>query len=159
MADLSEDREILRRLLREQRVLALGLTAEGRPHVGLVPFVATPDLSGALVHVSGLSRHGKALDDGVAFSVLIHEPDRPDADPLQLVRVTLDGTAQVLPRSSAPWEEGRQLFVARFAASAPTFALGDFRLTRLAFSSGRLVAGFARARGISGDLLRSFARP
>ena len=34
-----EDREVLRHLLTEVRVLSLGVLVEGEPYVGLLPFV------------------------------------------------------------------------------------------------------------------------
>ncbi len=40
---------------------------------------------------------------------MIHFPDRLDADPLQLPRVTLDGTVSVLERGTEEYEAGRQV--------------------------------------------------
>ncbi len=147
------DRELLKELLAHQRVLSLAVLVEGRPHAGLLPFAVRPDFRAALIHASDLARHSKGLTPGAPFSVVIHFPDRLDADPLQLPRVTFDGTVSVLERGTEEYEAGRQLYLARFPHSAQTFALGDFRLYRLDFESGRLIGGFGRARSVSARIL------
>ena len=151
------DRALLRELLAHQRVLSLAVLVEGRPYAGLLPFAARPDFSAVLVHASDLARHSKGLVPGAPFGVVIHLPDRVDADPLQLPRVTLEGTVAALERGTPEYESGRELYLARFPGSAQTFALGDFRLYELAFESGRLIAGFGRARSVSPRILADLA--
>ncbi len=151
------DRELLREVLARQRVLSLSVVVEGRPYAGLLPFVVRPDFSAALVHASDLARHSKGLLPGAPFGAVIHFPDRLDADPLQLPRVTLEGTVSVLDRGTAEYQAGRELYVARFPHSAQTFALGDFRLYQLALEGGRLIGGFGRARSVSARILAGLA--
>jgi heme oxygenase (biliverdin-IX-beta and delta-forming) len=151
------DRDLLRDLLTHGRVLSLAVIVEGRPYAGLLPFVVRPDFSALLIHASDLARHSKGLDDGAAFGAVIHSPDRPDADPLQLPRVTLEGSVSVLERGTPRYQAGRELYVGRFPGSAQTFALGDFRLYQLALESGRLIGGFGRARSVSPRILAGLA--
>ena len=151
------DRDLLNELLAHQRVLALAVLVEGKPYAGLLPFVVLPDFSAVLVHASGLARHSKGLLPGAPFGAVIHFPDRLDADPLQLPRVSLEGTVTVLERGTAEYQAGRELYVARFPHSAQTFALGDFRLYRLALANGRLIGGFGRARSVSARILADLA--
>jgi len=151
------DRELLRELLAHQRVLSLAVVVEGKPHAGLLPFVVRPDFSAALIHASDLARHSQGLTAGAPFGVVIHFPDRLDADPLQLPRVTLEGTVAVLERGTEEYRAGAELYLARFPGSAQTFALGDFHLYQLAFESGRLIGGFARARSVSPRVLAELA--
>ncbi len=153
------DRRLLKELLAHQRVLSLAVEVEGRPHAGLLPFVIRPDFSAALVHASGLARHSKGLQPGAPFGAVIHFPDRVEADPLQLPRVTLEGTVSVLERGTAEYQAGRELYLARFPHSAQTFALGDFRLYQLAFERGRLIGGFGRARSVSARILAELGAP
>lgn len=153
----AENDALLKELLTGQRVLALGVLVEGAPYVGLLPFALEPDFGGALVHASKLARHSAGLVTGATFAALIHQPDRGDADPLQLPRVTLLGTARQLDRGTRAWEEGRRLHVQRFPASEPTFSLGDFGLHELRFLGGRLVGGFARAANVSPEMLARLA--
>jgi heme oxygenase (biliverdin-IX-beta and delta-forming) len=152
-----DERRLLRDLLTRQRVLSLSVLVDGKPHAGLLPFVVQPDLCAALVHASDLARHSRGLQTGAPFAALIHLPDRPDADPLQLPRVSLEGTVAVLDRGTPAYQAGRELYLARFPASAVTFGLGDFRLYELRFERGRLVAGFARARTVTAAILRDLA--
>lgn len=151
------DRDLLRRLLTEERILALGVLVDGRPYVGLLPFVADDDFTALLVHVSSLARHSRGMAPGARMSVLVQEPDRPDRDPLQLARVTLEGTVSPLDRDSDSYAAVRDRYIARFPGSARTFALGDFTLYRLEIERGRLVGGFARAATVNREILASLA--
>ena len=45
-----EELSLVRKLLTESRVLSLGVLVDGKPHVGLLPFVAATDYRSALVH-------------------------------------------------------------------------------------------------------------
>jgi len=152
-----EDLDVVRGLLRHVRVLSLGVIVDAEPHVGLLPFVVAPDFGSVLVHASRLARHTRGLLPGAPFSALIHGPDEPDADPLQVPRLTVAGTVRPLARGEREWEEARRLHLERFPGSAQTFALGDFALYRLQFESGRLVAGFARAVTLRPESFRELA--
>ncbi len=140
-----EDKEILRKLLNEVRVLSLGVMVDGKPHVGFLPFVVADDFGSALVHASQLAKHSRGLQPGSVFSVMIHAADDPGGDPLQVARVTLSGTIQHVAKTDGDHRAARQAYIDRFPTSEPTFMLGDFNLYRLTFERGRLVAGFARA--------------
>lgn len=155
-----EDREILRTLLTEIRVLSLGVLVDGLPHVGLLPFVVSDDYASALVHASRLAKHSRGLQSGSAVSVMIHEADdNPRSDPLQIARVTLSGTVQRVVKNGSDYRAARQAFVDCFPTSEPTFALGDFNLYRLQFERGRLVAGFARAVNLRPESFRELGLP
>ena len=154
-----KDDDLLRELLTGQRVLALGVLVEGKPYVGLLPYAVNPDFSGAVVHASKLARHTVGLVTGAPFAALIHPPDKGDADPLQLPRVTLQGTVRQLERESEAWMEARQQYLRRFPTGERTFSLGDFELYELRFLKGRLVGGFARASNISPEMLARLASP
>ncbi len=147
----------LRDLLESTRVLALAVLVDGEPYVGLLPYVMSPEFSGAIVHASALARHTKGLVNGGMFSALIHRPDRPDADPLQVERITLQGTVETIERESNAYTAGQRRYVERFPTSAPTFALGDFNLYHLRFARGRYVGGFARARTVTADDFQQLA--
>jgi len=140
-----EELDLLENLLTENRVLSLGVMVDGRPHVGLLPFVVADDRQSALVHASQLARHSRGLQPGSAFSILLHAADHPEADPLQITRVSISGTVQHVAHSDAEYETSREAFIDRFPSSELTFTLGDFNLYRLHFERGRLVSGFARA--------------
>lgn len=149
-----EDRTLLIALLTRQRVLALAVLVDGAPYTGLLPFAALPDFSGVLVHASKLARHTAGLGEGAPFSLLIHQPDTPEADPQQLPRVTLEGAARRLAKDSPAYTEARAVYLAKFPASEQTFNLGDFDLYRLECQRGRYVAAFGRIYNLSTDTLR-----
>lgn len=141
----AEDRDVLRSLLTEVRVLSLGVLVEDEPYVGLLPFVVDEAYRSALVHASDLAKHSRGLQSGAPFSILIHGSDEPDGDPLQVARVSISGTVHQVARTDAVYPDLRDTYVDRFPTSERTFMLGDFYLYRLEFERGRLVAGFARA--------------
>ncbi|HEY3354575.1 MAG TPA: hypothetical protein VGQ83_15090 [Polyangia bacterium] len=145
----ADDARLLRDLMTGQRLLALGVLVDGAPYVGLTPFV--PDARGAalVVHVSSLARHTAGLTPGAAWSGLIHAPDRPDLDPLQVPRVTLVGVVRPLAEGTAAHAAARAAYLARFPDSAVTFELGDFQLLALELREGRVIGGFARARDVT----------
>lgn len=148
-----EQRKDLQELLDAERVLALALTVDGEPHVGLLPFARSRDGRTLLVHASRLAKHGRGLAVGVSFSALVHRADRGIGDPLQLPRVTLQGTVFPLTRESPAWREARDTYLARLPSAAVTFELGDFTLHALRVESGRYVAGTAQVVNVaSADL-------
>ena len=144
-----EEREILVTLLSERRVLSLGVLVDNKPHVGLLPFVVADDFQSVLVHASQLARHSRGLQPGLPFSILIHSNDDPEMDALQLPRVSISGTVQIVAQSDADYEASQAAYMNRFPKSELTFSLGDFNLYRLHFEWGRLVTGFARAITLS----------
>jgi putative heme iron utilization protein len=138
----------LRQLLAAERVLSLGVLRDGNPYVGLLPYVIARDFSCAFVHASRLALHSAGLVEGARFSVMIHGPVSSDSDPLQIQRVTLDGSIGQIARDSRDYVVVRGMYIERFPTSARTFELGDFSLYRLRFDGGRYVGGFARARSL-----------
>lgn len=145
----------LKRLLEGQRVLSLGVLVDDMPYIGLLPYALAADRTAVLVHASGLARHTRGLTQGAPFSILIHRPDHPGQDPLQIERVMLQGTVEMLDKAAPEYQQGRSAYVERFPSSEQTFMLGDFNLYRLRFAGGRYVSGFAQAVNVTGkDLER-----
>lgn len=141
----TEDREVLRSLLTEVRVLSLGVLVDGVPYVGLLPFFVGEDFTSVFVHASDLAKHSLGLRTGSPFCVLIHGVDETEGDPLQVARVTISGKVHQVARTDSEYPRLRDAYIHRFPTSERTFMLGDFYLYRLEFERGRLVAGFARA--------------
>ena len=152
-----EELSLVKKLLTETSVLALGVLVDRKPHVGLLPFVTAADYRSALVHASQLARHSRGLQPGSPFSILIHACDDQETDPLQVPRVTISGTVQLVAQADADFDASRQAYIQRFPSSEQTFLLGDFNLYRLNFEWGRLVSGFARAVTLSPESFRELA--
>jgi hypothetical protein len=145
----AEDRELLRSLLMDERLLALGLVVEGEPVVGLLPFAAAADFSAVYVQASRLARHSRGLTPGARFSGVIHRPDAPDAEPLQTPRLILEGVVDPLEGERPELEKATRAYLRRFPSASMTLALPDFSVYRLELRGGRLVAGFGRALNLS----------
>jgi len=155
----AEDKEVLRALLTGVRVLSLGVLVDGKPYVGLLPFVVADDYGSVLVHASQLAKHSRGLQPGSPVSIMIHAADDSQTDPLQVARVTLSGTVQHVARTDRDYGSARQAYIDRFPTSEPTFSLGDFNLYRLLFEGGRLVAGFARAVNLRPESFAQLGSP
>ena len=155
------DREVLEgihRLLENARVLSLAVVVDGEPEAALLPFARRDDFAAVYVQASGLARHTRGLQAGARVGVLVHASDAPDADPMQLPRLAIQATVEVLDKSGAQFASASERFVARFAGAEMTLGLGDFNLYQLTFRRGRYVEGFARAFNVGPDTLREVAR-
>jgi len=144
------DLDLLRDLLRGQRLLALAVVVQGQPVAGLVPFLAGPDLTSLVIHVSALARHSAGLGEGAPWSGVVHVPAFADVDPLQVPRAVLEGSSR---RIDDPDVVGAiaQAWVARFPGAEATIGLGDFAFFSLDLEGGRLIGGFARARNLTAE--------
>ncbi|HNB55264.1 MAG TPA: hypothetical protein PK530_25155, partial [Anaerolineales bacterium] len=81
-----QDALILKFLLTKQRVGTLAVLIDEKPFTGLLPFVSLPHFGAVIIQASNLAKHTPGLVDGAPFSFLIHLPDDPKSDPLQLAR-------------------------------------------------------------------------
>ncbi len=145
---------LLKDLLRQRRVLALSVVADGEPIIGLLPFAVVPDHRALVIHASRLARHSLGLREGAPFDALIHLPETPGADPLQIPRVTLQGTIRVLSGDAPESAADRRAYIEKLPAAETVLGFGDFHFYRLEIRSGRLVAGFAQAVSFTADTLR-----
>jgi putative heme iron utilization protein len=148
-------------LIRSQRIAALGTlrnpsthsTSSGQaspgrsdgPFVSMVAYAAEPDFGGWLLHLSRLAAHTKQLLAAPQSSLLICEVDDERDDPQTLARITLVGTAALIPTESATYAAARDCYLARLPAAEPLFDFPDFALFRFVPSEARYVGGFARA--------------
>jgi hypothetical protein len=133
-------------------VLSLAVLVEGEPAIGLLPFAPTPDFDALLVNASHLARHTRGLTEGAPFDALVHAPDAPGADPLQIPRVTLRGHVVLLDPAGPEYAADERTYIERFPEAAAILQqLGGFRLYRLRLEAGRLVTGFGGAVNLDGD--------
>src|SRR5215212_3985755 len=92
---------IIARLIRSQRVAALGTLRDNKPFVSMVAYAAEPDFGGLLLHLRQLAAHTKQLLAAPQSSLLICEPDEGREDVQTLARLTLSGVAAPIPAASA----------------------------------------------------------
>jgi len=143
--------DAIRDLFRQTRVLSLAVLVDGEPEAALLPFATRDDYGAVFVQASGLARHTRGLQAGARVGVLVHASDTPDADPMQLPRLSVHATVSVVDKESPAYAAAAARFVGRFPAAAVTLQLGDFSLYELRFGRGRYVEGFARAFNVGPD--------
>ena len=154
------DRQILeaiREMMTVRRVLSLAVLVDGEPEASLLPFAVRPDFGAVYLQASGLARHSRGLQPGARVGVLIHENDTPEADPLQVKRLTVQATVAVLDRDGAAFAAAREIFVGRLPGAEMTLSLGDFNLYELTLGRGRYVAGFGQAFNIGPETFKEIA--
>jgi putative heme iron utilization protein len=144
-------------MLTARKVLCLATTIDGEPAASLLPFAVAPDFLAVYVQASRLAKHSRGLKEGGQVSVLIHDLDTDDADPLQIARLTVQATIEPLDRGSDEFARASEVFVGRFPSAEVTLGFADFSLYRLRFGRGRFVAGFAQAYDVGPDAFGDLA--
>jgi hypothetical protein len=154
----SEDAARLGELLLGQRLIALGVVADGAPIVGLLPYAVSEDRRALYVQASALARHTRGLVAGARWGGLIHEPDTGEADPLRIPRLQLEGVVEPLVGSHPELQPAARAFPRIFPQAAATLQLSDFGLHRLELHGGRMVLGFGQAINLSPEHFAGLAR-
>jgi putative heme iron utilization protein len=126
-------------LIRAQRIASLGTLRDGVPLVTMVLYAFAPDFSALYLHLSQLAPHTQAVLAEPRLGLMIAETDLGAKDPQTLARVSIQGQARRLARSSPETDPIKALYLARFPESAPLFTLGDFDLYRVEPQSARWV--------------------
>ena len=138
-----ESLTLLARMLRSQRIGALGTLREGSPLVSMIAWAPSENFSSFIMHASGLALHTQDMLADPRVSLMIAEPDDGARNPQTLARVSIRGRSVPV----APEKEllrARAIYIAKFPELEPLFALGDFRLFSLSVDSARYVAGFGK---------------
>ena len=154
-----EDSARLGGLLLGHRLVSIGVVAEGQPIVGLLPYAVSDDRTALVVQASALARHSKGLVAGAPWSGVIHDPDSPEMDPLQVPRLQLEGVVDPLRGDRPEFQPSARAFLGHFPQAATTLQLPDFTLYRLEIRGGRMVLGFARALNLSASHFRDLPKP
>jgi hypothetical protein len=145
--------QILARLIRNTRVAALGTSHEGAPNLAMVALAFADDFSAFYIHVSKLGKHTRDMEADPRVSLLLTETDDNRADPQTLARLSLQGTAGILPQTDSHYAQAKHNYLTRFPEAEQFFSLGDFNLWRISPGGGRFVAGFAQAYNIVPETL------
>ena len=149
----AQSEQTLASLIRNTRITALGTLHDGAPNLAMVAFVTNDDFSAFYIHVSALGRHTRDMQSDPRVSLLIAQTDDGRADPQTLARLSLNGTAGILPRTDPHYARARHNYLSHFPEAEQLFSLGDFNLWRISPKSGRFVAGFAQAYNIVPETL------
>jgi putative heme iron utilization protein len=149
----TQSEQTLANLICNTRIAALGTLHDGEPNLAMVAFVADDDFSAFYIHVSALGRHTRDMQTDPRVSLLLTESDDGRPDPQTLARLSLTGTAGILPRTNPHYPQVKHAYLARFPEAEQFFSLGDFNLWRISPKGGRFVAGFAQAFNIVPEVL------
>jgi heme oxygenase (biliverdin-IX-beta and delta-forming) len=148
-----QSEQTLARLIRSTRVAALGTLHEGEPNLAMVAYAFAEDFSAFYLHVSKLGKHTTDMERDPRVSLLIAETDDRRPDPQTLARVSMRGTAEVLPRTEPGYPQIKKVYLMRFPEAEQLFGLGDFNLWRITPKGARYVAGFGRAFNLGPETL------
>ena len=144
----------LARILRHTRIAALGTIHDGEPNLAMVAVAIASDFSAFYIHVSKLGKHTGDMEKDPHVSLLLTEADDHRADPQTLARVSIQGTAEIMPRTDSQYAQVKRAYLQRFPEAEQLFSLGDFNIWKITPKSGRFVAGFAQAFNLVPEILK-----
>jgi putative heme iron utilization protein len=153
----AQTRQALARLIRTQRIAALGTMSDTAPLVSMVLYAAAADLSAFYIHVSQLAQHTQAIRQDRRVSLMIVEPDSGETDPQMLARVSIRGEATETPPTAGDYEAVKAAYLAKFPRAAVNFGLGDFMLYRIEPRNARYVGGFGQIFDLAAEDFRDIA--
>lgn len=137
-------------LLRGARFAAIGVIDPETRFPSVSRVLLGSDIDGAaVILVSGLSAHTKALTADGRASLLTGEPGK--GDPLAYPRLSVQCLAEAVERDSETHLRLRTRFLARHPKSALYIDFPDFRFFRLIPRTASLNGGFGRAYHLSED--------
>jgi putative heme iron utilization protein len=110
-----------------------------------------------LIHLSNLAPHKRQLIANPRCSLLIAAPDPGTGEVMALPRVTLQGTAALIPKGTPDYEQAKARYLAKLPTSSVMFSLVDFDLFRITPAHGRFIAGFGRIVAFEAAELRTDA--
>lgn len=149
----ADQARVLRDIVREQSIAALGTLHAGEPYVSMVPYARLARGAYFFIHVSRLAAHTVDMLASPRVSLLIIAPGGDS--PQSRARVTVQGDAHQLAGGSAEYTSAKLCYISRFPQSAGIFELADFSIFRIVPVSLRVVGGFAQAFSLGAE---SFAR-
>lgn len=149
----TQSEQKLANLIRNARVAALGTLHDGEPNLAMVAIAVESNFSAFYIHVSTLGRHTRDMQTDPRVSLLLTETDDNRPDPQTLARLSLNGTAEMLPRNNPHYPQVKHAYLTRFPEAEQLFSLGDFNLWRISPKGGRFVAGFAQAFNVVPEVL------
>ena len=144
----------LARLIRSQRLAALGTLREGTPFVSMVLYAEASDLAAFYLHLSRLAVHTRAIQVDPRVGLMISQPDPGSGDPQTLARVSIQGQAAPIPKGTPELDAAKTLYLAKFPDSERNFGLGDFDIYRLVPQTARFVADFGKIYNLALEDLR-----
>ena len=148
----------VRELIVERRWAALAtLCEDGSPSVSFVAYVPEPGFNGFLFHISSLAPHTRNIMARPAVALAVSDTDSGTGDPQLLARITIHGSAAVIPRGTKDYLASRERYLAKLPQAERLFGFEDFVLVRLHPREARYVGGFAAAFQLTAEQLRQLS--
>jgi len=145
----------------QQRWAALGTISasndQSEPYVSWVAYIALPDLSGLVMHLSRLAPHTRNVLAHGRASLSVSEQDNGAVNPQELARMSLRGAVVELAREDASYGALKAAYIARFPDSEMLFEFADFSLFVLSLDECRYVEGFASTHRFKPEHLSDIA--
>jgi putative heme iron utilization protein len=151
------EQQLMLAVIRQHRWAALATEGDEGAEASWVAYVAEPDLSGLLLHLSRLAAHTRNLLKVPRACLAISEQEQAGKDPQLLARVMIQGRVEVIPRGTEDYKVSGRRYRERLPEAEPLFGFGDFMLLRLRPVRTRFVGGFARAYTLDLEGLRKAA--
>jgi putative heme iron utilization protein len=150
----AQSEKLLAHIIRRSRTAALGTLRDEAPLVSMVTFISAEDFSLFYIFVSRLAQHTVDMQKDKQIGLLIAEADDGRDDPHTLGRVSLRGSAEMIPNGQPGFTPLKERYLGRFPEAEPLFKLEDFNFWRIKPKGGRFVAGLSKAYNITVETLQ-----
>ncbi len=131
-------------LIASTHIAFLSTMGERSPETSMCPYAILN--SDIVLHLSGLAKHTKNIQNNTNVGLMICTPETPDSSPLALARISFTGIIEPVPQA----EQGtyQQAYLKHIPDAEPLFSFPDFTLYRIKVDSVHWVGGFGKARKI-----------
>jgi hypothetical protein len=153
-----ETQKLLARLILSTRLATLATLREDLPQATLVTFAPASDFSAFYLHLNRLSPHAMDLQKEARLGLLIAETDDGRADPQTLARLSIRGSAEILPLGAPGYMLARKLYLARFPQAQSLFSLSEFDLWRIAPKGAYFTPGTGQTFNLTVEALMEAAQ-
>jgi nitroimidazol reductase NimA-like FMN-containing flavoprotein (pyridoxamine 5'-phosphate oxidase superfamily) len=126
----AEQKQKIAALLAKEHVLVISTLGEEWPTATMQAFAETPALDLVLIMLESAAKFQNLLKRP-KVSLVIDDRDTGDVQTLQVCRVSVQGVARAVPKTSAEWKELQALFLKKNPFEEPFFAYDALRMVRV----------------------------
>jgi putative heme iron utilization protein len=145
--------KLLARLILSTRLATLATLREDLPQATLVAFAPASDFSAFYLHLNRLSPHAIDLQKESRLGLLIAETDDGREDPQTLARLSIRGSAEILPLGAPGYMLAKQIYLARFPHAQKRFSLSEFDLWRISPKGAYFTVGSGQTFNLTVEAL------
>ncbi len=145
--------KLLARLILSTRLATLATLREDLPQATLVAFAPASDFSAFYLHLNRLSPYAIDLQKESRLGLLIAETDDGREDPQTLARLSIRGSAEILPLGAPGYMLAKQIYLARFPHAQKRFSLSEFDLWRISPKGAYFTVGSGQTFNLTVEAL------